>query len=74
MTLGEYLLRGGLFVGDDFHGTIEWENFVASIERVSADRPIVKIENPDPIFHLIYDLDRRYQVLGSAISRVRPQL
>ena len=63
--LREYLLRGGFFMCDDFHGTIEWENFLASMRRVFPDRPIVEIENPDPIFHVIYDLDQRYQVPGA---------
>ena len=65
----EYLLRGGFFMCDDFHGTIEWENFLASMRRVFPDRPIVEIENPDPIFHVIYDLDRRYQVPGAQYLR-----
>ena len=68
-ALREYLLRGGFFMCDDFHGTIEWENFVASMRRVFPDRPIVEIENPDPIFHVIYDLDRRYQVPGAQYLR-----
>ena len=30
----EYLLRGGFFMCDDFHGTQEWSVFVASMSRV----------------------------------------
>ena len=67
--LREYLLRGGFFMCDDFHGTLEWENFVASMQRVFPDRPIVEIENPDAIFHIIYDLDERYQVPGAQYLR-----
>src|SRR5215472_15792250 len=63
--LREYLLRGGFFMCDDFHGTEEWEVFTASMQRVFPDRPIVEIENPDAIFHTIYDLDQRYQVPGA---------
>ena len=48
---------------------IEWENFVASMRRVFPDRPIVEIENPDPSFHVIYDLDQRYQVPGAQYLR-----
>jgi hypothetical protein len=62
--LREFLLRGGFFMCDDFHGTVEWENFVASMKRVFPDREIVDIDNKDPIFHVIYDLDDRYQVPG----------
>jgi Domain of unknown function (DUF4159) len=61
----EYLLRGGFFMCDDFHGTREWEVFVASMKRVFPDRPIVEIENSDAIFHVLYDLDDRYQVPGA---------
>ena len=64
-TLREYLLRGGFFMCDDFHGTQEWEVFVASMSRVFPDRPIVEIENSDQIFHTIFDLDDRYQVPGA---------
>jgi len=60
----EFFLRGGFFMCDDFHGTTEWEVFVASMKRVFPDRPIVEIENKDPIFHTVYDLDDRYQVPG----------
>ena len=63
--LRDYLLRGGFLMVDDFHGTREWEVFVASMQRVFPDRPIVDIENSDPIFHVLYDLDDRYQVPGA---------
>jgi hypothetical protein len=63
-SLREYLLRGGFLMVDDFHGTEEWEVFTLSMQRVFPDRPIVEIENADPIFHTIYDLDDRYQVPG----------
>jgi len=62
--LREFLLRGGFFMCDDFHGAIEWEVFAASMSKVFPDRPIVEIPNGDSIFHTIYDLDDRYQVPG----------
>ncbi len=55
----EYLLRGGFFMCDDFHGTGEWNVFIESMKRVFPDRPIVEIDNRDPIFHVLYDLDDR---------------
>ncbi len=64
-SLREYLLRGGFFMCDDFHGTEEWEVFVNSMHRVFPDRSIVEIPNSDPIFHSIYDLDDRFQVPGA---------
>jgi hypothetical protein len=47
----EYLLRGGFLMTDDFHGTDEWEVFLASMSRIFPDRPIVEIEDSDAIFH-----------------------
>lgn len=63
--LRDFLLRGGFFMCDDFHGTIEWQTFVASMQRVFPDRAIVDLPNSDPIFHTVYDLDDRYQVPGA---------
>ena len=60
----EFLLRGGFFMCDDFHGTDEWNVFVYSMKKVFPDRPIVDLENSNPIFHTVFDLDNRYQVPG----------
>jgi hypothetical protein len=64
-TLREFLLRGGFFMCDDFHGAIEWDVFGASMKKVFPDRPIVNIDDSDAIFHTIYNLDHRYQVPGA---------
>jgi len=63
--LREYLLRGGFLMVDDFHGTWEWEVFMASMSRVFPERAVVEIENKDAIFHVLYDLDNRSQVPGA---------
>ncbi len=63
--LRDYLLRGGFFMADDFHGTTEWAVFQQSMERVFPDRPIVDIPDSDAIFHTVYDLDNRYQIVGA---------
>jgi hypothetical protein len=63
--LRDYLLRGGFFMADDFHGTLEWSVFQESMHRVFPDRPIVEIPESDPIFHTVYDLDDRYQIVGA---------
>ena len=60
----ECLLRGGVFMCDDFHGTDEWDVFVESMSKVLPGRPIVDLQNDNPIFHTVYDLDDRYQVPG----------
>jgi len=62
--LRDYLLRGGFLMVDDFHGTLEWQIFLRSIERVFPDRRIVDISGDDPIFHTLWDLDQRTQVPG----------
>jgi hypothetical protein len=61
----EFLLRGGFFMCDDFHGNDEWEVFTESLRKVFPDRQIVDIQDTDQIFHAVYDLDDRYQVPGA---------
>jgi hypothetical protein len=63
--LGEYLLRGGFLMVDDFHGSLEWTVFVRSMQRVFPDRPIVEIEDHDQIFHTFWELTDRFQVPGA---------
>ena len=67
--LREYLLRGGFLMVDDFHGTWEWSVFMGSMSRVFPDRPVVDIDNKDAIFHVLYDLDERFQVPGIQFLR-----
>jgi hypothetical protein len=64
LKLREYLLRGGFLMADDFWGPEEWDNFEAGMRRVFPDRPIVELDNGEPIFHTLYDLDDRYQIPG----------
>jgi hypothetical protein len=65
--LRDFLLRGGFFMCDDFHGTREWAQFMSSMHRVFPDRPVVEIADKDPIFHTIFDLEQRYQVPGAQV-------
>ena len=65
----EYLLRGGFFMADDFHGDAEYAEFVRRIKFVFPDRPIVEIPNEDPILHSVYDLIDRVQIPGQAHLR-----
>jgi len=64
-VLREYLLRGGFFMADDFHGSEEWAEFDRRIKQVFPDRPIVEIPDDDPIFHTVFDLNDRFQVPGA---------
>src|SRR5262249_12392912 len=63
--LRDYLLRGGFFMADDFHGTEEFEVFVQRMKYVFPDRPLVDIPNNDPIFHTVFDLDDRFRIPGA---------
>ena len=68
--LREYLLRGGFLLVDDFHGSVEWEGFMASMRRIFPDRPVVDIPPTDSIFNVAYDLDDHVQIPGiAALSR-----
>jgi hypothetical protein len=49
---------------DDFHGTYEWQSFLAGMRLVFPDRTIEDIPNDDEIFHVLNDLDERFQVPG----------
>jgi len=62
--LRDYLLRGGFFMVDDFHGTLEWSIFTASMQRVFPDRAIVDIGEEEAIFHTLWDLQDKFQVPG----------
>jgi len=71
--LRDYLLRGGFFMADDFWGTFEYGVFMESMRKVFPERPVVDLENREPIFHTIYDLDDRYQMPGAwGIGSRRP--
>ncbi len=63
-ALRDYLLRGGFLMLDDFWGTEEWDRFQESMRRVFPDRQAVEIDDNDSIFHIVYDLDDRYQIPG----------
>ena len=60
-----YFDRGGFFMVDDFHNEREWESFMAGIEKIMPGARVVELENNDPIFHTVYDLNDRYQVPGA---------
>lgn len=62
--LRDYLLRGGFLMMDDFHGTFEWQIMMDSLKKVFPDRPVVDLDDRDPIFHVLYDLDQKVQVPG----------
>jgi hypothetical protein len=62
--LREYLLKGGFLMVDDFHGTADWDRFMAGMRQVLPDRPVEDLSDDDEIFHVLYDLGERFQVPG----------
>jgi hypothetical protein len=62
--LREYLLKGGFLMVDDFHGTADWDRFMAGMRQVLPDRPVEDLGDDDEIFHVLYDLGERFQVPG----------
>jgi len=71
-TIREYLLRGGFMMFDDFWGPEEYARFDESMKLIFPDRPVVEMDSKDAIFHSVYDLDDRVQILGDWC--VRPSL
>ncbi|MBM3758117.1 MAG: DUF4159 domain-containing protein [Acidobacteria bacterium] len=62
--LRQYLDRGGFLMVDDFHGSYEWAVFEASLRKIFPDRTVVDLDDGDPMFHVLYDLNDRFQVPG----------
>ncbi len=70
----EYLLKGGFLMVDDFHGTDDWESFMEGMRQVFPDAqrwPVVDLTDKDEIFHVLYDMDDRFQVPGEQYVRTR---
>tara|TARA_R110002110_G_scaffold301156_1_gene515078 strand:- start:37297 stop:38136 length:840 start_codon:yes stop_codon:yes gene_type:complete len=68
--LREYLLKGGFLIVDDFHGSYEWSGFMATMQRIFPDRPVVDIPHDDEVFQVVYQLDPTIQIPGiSPLSR-----
>jgi hypothetical protein len=65
LKLRDYLLRGGFFMADDFHGSQEQAYFEHTMKMVFPERPIVDIPNNDDIFHTLFDIDNRYRITGA---------
>jgi hypothetical protein len=62
--LRQYLLKGGFLMVDDFHGEADWQSFLGGMRLVFPDSTIEDLPNDDPIFHVLYDLQERFQVPG----------
>ncbi len=69
LRLREYLLRGGTYMADDFHGELEWSHFEKQIKRVLPERPIVDLPLEHSIFHAVFDIPDKMQVPGEQYVR-----
>jgi hypothetical protein len=68
----EYLLKGGFLMVDDFHGTDDWAGFMEGMRQIFPDAqrwPVVDLTDKDEIFHVLYDMDDRFQVPGEQYIR-----
>jgi Domain of unknown function (DUF4159) len=63
--LREYLDRGGFLVLDDTHGDYEWEREMEGVRMIIPDAQVEELPNNDEIFHVLYDLDQRFQIPGT---------
>jgi len=63
-NMREYLLRGGFLMVDDFHGSVQWQGFMESMQRVFPDREVIEIPDDHEVFHVLYDLDHKVQIPG----------
>jgi hypothetical protein len=64
-VLREYLVRGGFLVVDDFHGTLEWNNFEEQIHKAFPDCEIEELSLSHPIFHCFFDVEELIQIPGA---------
>ncbi len=62
--LHDYLLKGGFLMVDDFHGTDDWEHFMAGLRQVLPDAQVENLADQDEIYHVLYDINEKFQIPG----------
>lgn len=67
--LRDFLNRGGFLMVDDFHGLDQWEIFAEGIRHAFPDREIVDLDQSEPIFRILNDVDTKVQVPGMQYMR-----
>jgi hypothetical protein len=60
--LHDFLLKGGFLMVDNFHGTDDWEHFMAGMRMVLPDRPVEDLKDEDEIYHVLYDINEKFQI------------
>jgi hypothetical protein len=62
--LHDYLIKGGFLMVDHFHGTDDWNRFMQAMRQVLPDQPVEDLQDPDEIFHVLYDISEKFQIPG----------
>ena len=65
--LRKYFDRGGFLMVDDFHNEREWAIFMQGIRQVDPAAQVVEMDDSDPAFHVLFDLDNRIRVPGANV-------
>src|ERR1700721_1583634 len=60
--LHDYLMKGGFLMVDNFHGTDDWQHFMAGMRMVLPDRPVEDLKDNDEIYHVLYDINEKFQI------------
>ena len=60
--LHDYLLKGGFLMVDDFHGTEDWQHFMAGMRMVLPDATVEDLKDEDEIYHVLYDINEKFQI------------
>jgi hypothetical protein len=63
--LRDYLDRGGFLILDDTHGDFEWANSMEGVRMILPDAQVEELPDNDEIFHVLYDLNERFQIPGT---------
>jgi len=62
--LHDYLLKGGFLMVDHFHGTQDWDRFMAGMRQVLPDAVVEDLPDADEIYHVLYDINEKFQIPG----------
>jgi hypothetical protein len=60
--LHDYLYKGGFLMVDDFHGTDDWQHFMAGMRMVLPTEPVEDLKDADEIYHVLYDINEKFQI------------
>jgi hypothetical protein len=63
----EYFQRGGFLMVDDFHNPREWATFMSGMQQMDPSMQAVELEDGDPMFQAVYNLDKRIRVPGANV-------